>query len=414
MDSFDQDFDFKIDLTDNTQITKINRIDEDRPNITSSTQSTSKEKDSLNIDITSNNKNITTKDDAIPKSPDKDEIEQLKNETLTSIVEKAIINSCLKEYLQLKAEEMVSSSSCIKKLKVEGRVGRESEKELDKLQKNIYDRLTVKLGRNFRKEEFWYVDCGMKIGEKFEKFEAYDANYNPVDITHEPGTLLVIDFWSYWSDINSYLNHRMQTMIKIEEGKVEGISLDKIKSVSLSGEENEKIWKSVANNEKLNKYIPQYQSQLVYHQVGIEKIPSIMIVNKEGLVSYIGTYKEINFEKSIQNLLLDKSIVLSSEEEINYENNSNSWWLEMDNESKIDIVRDINMTLRQMGCTFSSFIVVTNSLHYLSTVKNVTYPMFVGTMSETQYEIAQSFAIELQNAWNFNDFKFNVKVLNYY
>jgi len=404
MDSLDLDFEFKIDISDKTQITNINKKEENINKIISDTKSLLVEKDSIKI------KTETTPSMCLKETEDKNK----KAESLASIVQNVIKDSKLKEYITLKSEEVVSSTSCIKKLKVEGRVGKEHELELSELQNMMYKNLAVKLGPYFRKEDFWLVECGIRVGDKFKNLIVLDSDSKNVEITHEQGTILVIDFWSYWSEVNSYINHRVETLKKIEEGKTQGLSLNNIRNVSISGEENLKIWNQITNQETLKKYIPQYHSNQIYQEVGIVKVPSIMIVNKEGIISYVGTYKEINFEKSLQNLLEGKSIVLSdSEDKMNCDNNLNGWWSEMDNESKLDIVRDINITLRQMGCCFSSFIVVTNTEHIEDSFNNVTIPMFVGTMSIIEYEIAQQFAIELQNSWNFNNFKFNVKIMNY-
>jgi hypothetical protein len=405
MDSLDLDFEFKIDISDKTQLTSMNKPEEKFNKLISDSNSVKESETDSKIKKTESTAIVNLKE-----TEDKNK----KAESLTSIVGNAIKASKIKEYITLKAEEIVSSTSCIKKLKVEGRVGKEYESELNELQNIIYKNLAVKLGPYFRKEDFWLVECGIRVGDKFKKLQALDSDSKTIDIAHEPGTVLVIDFWSYWSDINSYLNHRVETLKKIDEGKIQGLSLTNIRNASISGEENLKIWNQITNQELLKKYIPQYRSVQIYQEVGIVKVPSIIIVNKEGIISYVGTYKEINFEKSLQNLLEDKSIVLTNaEDNMNCDNNLNSWWSEMDNESKLDIVRDINITLRQMGCCFSSFIVVTNTEHIDGSVKNVTFPMFVGTMSMIEYEIAQQFAIELQNSWNFNNFKFNVKIMNY-
>ena len=413
MESADLDFNFKIDLSDNTASVKTHKNDE---KLESPAEETKKNENIEQAHENNSKKSFESKDNNnLSKTPSNiSKEENTKDESLTSIVEKAIEKSNLREFIHLKGEELVSSNNCIKQLKIEGRVPRESETELNELQVDIYEKLSVKLGPNFRKEQFWLVECGMRAGEKYQKLEVYNSDSQAVEIIHEPGTVLIIDFWSYWSEIHTYLNHRVQTMMKIEDGKIEGVSLDKIRTASISGEENFKVWNQISNNESLKKYIPQYHSELIYHLVGVEKIPSIMLVNKEGIISYLGTFRDINLEKSIQNILHDKEVLLNNlDETANYENNPNSWWIELDNESKIDIVREINIQLRHMGSCFSSFVMVTNSVHSKGSVKNVSLPMFLGTMSEREYENVQGFAIELQNSWNLNDFKFNVKILNY-
>ena len=113
----------------------------------------------------------------------------------------------------------------------------------------------------------------------------------------------------------------------------------------------------------------------------------------------------------MKSLLEDKEIVKNEE---NGDENANLWWSDMDAEAKVDIVRNINLSLREIGCYSCKFVVVTKYIHKQDGIKTSTIPVFMGTMYEPEFEIIQGYAIELQTNMNFNNFVFNCKVVAYY
>jgi len=91
--------------------------------------------------------------------------------------------------------------------------------------------------------------------------------------------------------------------------------------------------------------------------------------------------------------------------------NPNEWWIDMDAESKVDIVRNINLSLRELGSNNAQFLVLTKYTYEKDNIKTYTIPFFKGTMFEAEYEILQVMAIDLQSNWNFNNFSFECQVL---
>jgi hypothetical protein len=139
-------------------------------------------------------------------------------------------------------------------------------------------------------------------------------------------------------------------------------------------------------------------------------LPALLIVDSEGIIKFLDNCINIDFEESLKNLSNGNNTIKPREEN---ETNPNAWWLDMDAHTRIDIVREINISMRELGINNASFIVITKYNHKEGKLTSSTLPTFLGTIFETEYEILQGYAIELQNAWNFNNFQFNCKIISF-
>lgn len=345
-----------------------------------------------------------------------DKTEKSKKETsisLTDMVEEIVKNCPLKDYIYLKADEVVSSNSCIKQLSIEGRVSKEIEAEANQLQVQLVEKITNQLESNVNMSQFWKVEVGLREGEKLPEIEAYNSESEKVMVSHEKGTVLVIGFWSVWDELANFLDSQAQLMKSVVEGKVEGVTKNRLKYICISGEEHFSEWKKVADAINLNNNIPQFHNKHIYEIVGISQVPSTLVVDTEGIIRYLGIHKNLNLENTVKNLLTNEKGVVKAEEALP-DTNPNAWWLDMDPESKVDIIRNFNIQLRTLGSRSCQFVVLTQHFYQPSGLKTNTIPIFMGTMFENEYDIVQNFAIDLQTNWNFNNFQFNCKVLSFY
>jgi len=187
-----------------------------------------------------------------------------------------------------------------------------------------------------------------------------------------------------------------------------------VRFVSISGEEDFATWKQYSGDEELNKFIPQYNNKKIYEEVGLKYVPSIILIDRKGIIQFLGVYKDLEFTEAIKNLCLEKEeekIKLKATEVDILGKNPNEWWIDMDAESKVDIVRNINLSLRELGSNNAQFLVLTKYTYEKDNIKTYTIPFFKGTMFEAEYEILQVMAIDLQSNWNFNNFSFECQVL---
>jgi hypothetical protein len=330
-----------------------------------------------------------------------------KEMTLTQLLEDEIKNSKLSEYVFIKGDELVTYNQAIKKLTINGRVSKDKENELNQLQNKLSEIISERIGPNFNMEEFWRVTTGIRIGDKFDGLDCFDINGDQVKIETNTNKCLIIDIWAQKPcvDLQQYFEIKKLTMDEILANK-NGLDLQKLEFIGISGEENFPKWKSLVNASEIEIVIKQYQCKKI-HEYGIENLPALLVIDNEGIVRFFENYSLIDFEESLKNLSLGKNEIVFRQDNTD----QNSWWNDMDNQTKIDIVRDINISLKEIGCNNSAFVVKTNYTHKEGKVTSVTIPTFMGNIFETEYEILQNYAVELQNSWNFNGFEFNCKVI---
>src|SRR5690554_2897614 len=98
----------------------------DMTSILKTLESFEEKQNSTKQDMFTNEKPISKVEEDKPE-----EIELKPDATLTELLEQAIKNSKLTDSVFLKANEIVSYSSCYKKLSIEGRVSKKQENELN-------------------------------------------------------------------------------------------------------------------------------------------------------------------------------------------------------------------------------------------------------------------------------------------
>jgi hypothetical protein len=345
--------------------------------------------------------------------------EEKKNEepeiklTLTESIENVIKESSLADKVILIANEVVSFTNCVKQLTVEGRIQKERESEVNTLQVKLHEKLVQLIGHNVNFDEFWKVKCGTMIGDKFDGFECIDVNNEKVIIKPIEGKSLIIDIWKSDAELANYLEIKAHTMSELTAGNVEGINLEKLEFMAISAD-NFYQWKSIVNNTNIDKYLKQYVKTDIIENLSIEPstmLPALLVIDNEGVIKFLDNYANIDFEESLKKLSNGTNIIkLRDEGEVT---NMNAWWLDMDSHTKIDIVRDINMSIRQLGVNNAGFAIITKYIFKEGKMTSSTFPTFMGTVFETEYEILQSYAIELQNSWNLTNFQFNCKIISF-
>jgi hypothetical protein len=344
-----------------------------------------------------------------PEKPKNDD------ESLSSFIEE-MMKSCPYKEIVLQSTEVVTSERWIKTYHVEGRVNKSLENELEQFKTDLVKKIEQKLGGRLNIKEFWKVTCGLNEGDAFAELNVLDNSGNKIKINHEPGTVLLIDVWSFWHNVDVYLKFKIDMMTRIQEGKVEGVDPEKVKRIGIGCEDSYLKWKSYISLTDLQMHIPQYFGETIYADLDITEIPSLIIVDQNGIVKYMGLHKDIECEQALALIFKNPDDGLLNKKKTNDTDvNPNAWFLDMDSNTKVDIVTNVNATLEEIGARHASFIVITDYTYQNDgTYKAITTPVFTGNIFEAEYEIIQNFAFDLQSSLNFTNFKFNIKVMAFF
>jgi thiol-disulfide isomerase/thioredoxin len=317
-----------------------------------------------------------------------------------------IKNSDLKQQIKFREMEIVNVENTDHDFKVTARVGKSNETALMEFKETLYDLLAEKIG-NEEATEFVNnnvdFEVGIAVGEKFQGLDVQDSNGSKIRVAHEAGSVLMLDFWATWC---GYCQDPMQENVNIMTQN-NHLKENNISIVGLSCDEDTEKWKSHVALAKWDQ-IPQYVKKNLLKEVGVRGIPCIAIINKSGIVDFVGHPSEIKLEEYLINLAQDKTN--SSEQTLD----SNDWWNSTDSQTKSVIVAEAGFSLSDVGVINAKFCVTTrfelNNETFTMVPKKVT-PMFYGEVTPYEYDTIQNVAINLQTTNNFNDFAFKVRVL---
>lgn len=328
-------------------------------------------------------------------------------EKMGKIIKEFISNSELKSHLQYKEIEVIYPGNREQEISVSGRVPKDKSLNLDEFRENLYEVLNEEVDKNlagqFISQEF-NVEVGICEGEKFNGLDVFDMQGNKFKIQHQTGQVLMVDFWATWC---GYCQEPMQENIDMMS-KNDILKNKNILVVGISCDEKSPDWKAHVNQRNWD-VIPQYVKSDIRKICGIKGIPCIAIVNKQGVIAYIGHPGSINVEQTLLNLSEDKSVVKSQEEN----SEQNSFWKNLDTQSKMDLVAEANFAIKDAGIINANFCVTTKSSldsEGNSVVQKIS-PVFYGEVTQFEYDTLQTVAISLQTTYNFDGFVFNVKVI---
>jgi len=187
----------------------------------------------------------------------------------------------------------------------------------------------------------------------------------------------------------------------------------KIKILSIANESLLVAWK---NHVAENGYdlIPQYFKSDLFDSIGIKTLPCCLIINRLGLVSYVGNPKLLDIKQSLISLNEGKDLVyLKTESEGGSEDHTQNLWFEdLDEQTKADIILNTNISLKHTGINNISFTTLTKRIYNSDKTIVKVSPIFSGLVTTEGFEILQTFAITLENDFNFKNFQFNMRVLS--
>ena len=337
-----------------------------------------------------------------------DSINQVKED-----IEDIIKTSTFYSKLKLVEENIMFKDRTEQEIYITGRIAMTYKQEEGEVSSKVEAYLIKKYGNEVGAEKMkttWKVSSGICEGGKFNSIEVNDLQGNKVNVEHKIGTILLVDIWATWC---GYCHEPMQHNVDIMAKNTDFASKD-VNIVGISCDQDYSKWKSFVAT-KLWQTIPQYRNIDAMKIAGINGIPYIFIVNKNGVVVYQGHPMSIDLENTLKNLIEGKNIIRTSpSEEEEHENNHNPFWNELDAETKMEIVNDCTNMLINCGLNDIQFFVTTTKTKNLSsgteTVTNV--PILQGFLSEYQYDLVETIMVEIQSTYNLNGIRPNLRANN--
>jgi thiol-disulfide isomerase/thioredoxin len=318
-------------------------------------------------------------------------------------------DSALKNYISFKQIEVTYPDKVDKSIQLNGRVPKNKENDFNEFRETLFDILAESIDNSFATqfiEDSVKVDIGLSEGDKFSGIEVTDTEGKKIKIVHESGKVLMIDFWATWCVFcQEPMQENVDLMIKKDELKNLGVSI-----VGISCDEDSEKWKTHLNDKNWNT-IPQYVRPDVRKLFGIKGIPCVAIINKEGLISYIGHPNIINLEATLKNLAEGKKIKKSEES-----SEKNSKWKALDSQGKMDLVAESNFTIKDAGVVNANFCIRTyytlNEEYELIPIK--VMPIFYGEVTQFEYDTLQTVATTFQDLYGLNNnFIFNTQIIDF-
>ena len=143
----------------------------------------------------------------------------------------------------------------------------------------------------------------IKLAQKV--YPEKEGEEESVTITHNPGEVILLDFWATWcGPCQNPMKHNNEMLEKNKEkwGKnvrIIGLGLDTVDALQTRIEE--KNWKLVEHYSLDESKVPGHSD--VSNMYGVEGIPHVLLVDKSGVITYIGHPSGANLENDINNLL---------------------------------------------------------------------------------------------------------------
>ena len=264
---------------------------------------------------------------------------------IKSALEKSIFN----KFIFVKQTQTITSIDSqpilINNFTLEGSVSYTLRKELIEF-KDLIDSICTT--ESIRIDNIWKIDVSYIEGDILHKIHYIDINGDEGIIDISSQNYSFIHIWSMHNKkFNSELNFiEMSNIIK-------DLGITTIKQYMVCGDSNYEVFTNFVKHKTWDLFVNQYISNNIFEDLCIKNSPCLIIVDCNGIIKYKGDPYSIDIIQTTKNISENNEVIKHIEN-----NKDNLWWVEMNNDSKKEIVIGINENLRELGLFDISFIVV--------------------------------------------------------
>lgn len=325
-----------------------------------------------------------------------------------------VIKSGISEKLKVTELEIIDGGLILnKEIKVRGNVEPEEENECNYLKDKLTEIISQYMLSGDQSlysaknviDQIWAVEVNKTMTKPYETLEGYDTSGNKRKIIPDDGKVMLIDIWATWC---GYCMEPMEENMKLSK------ELPDVEFYGLSTDKNDQqqTWAGMIRSKKWNQ-IPQYRNPNAMEIVGIESIPSIMIVDKKGMIKYLGHPKKIDLKQTLLSLCNDQKIQSSNsiKSDLCDKENPNPTWLDNNTDAKITIVNNINNMILENDIQGVKFMVNTKTRFYKGEKRIYTQPIFYGSVWDRDFESLQILGATITDFFALRDIEYACKLL---
>jgi thiol-disulfide isomerase/thioredoxin len=310
-------------------------------------------------------------------------------------------------------------------IKIEGKIEKEDEEEMNYLRERFTQIAEGLYGSRKTAEDlikfFWEVKLNQKfeVGTKLDVIEGcFNIYGNKNKIEHEEGRVMLIDVWATWC---GYCVKPMDENLAIFREIKETFPNVDIIALSCDSDNAHRNWVDFLKAKKWGE-LQHYRNKNIMQYFGLESIPHIFIIDKEGKIFYSGHPSKINVKDTLKKLANSGSNnnigniaqieeKLTTEKQILTKEDPNPQWLNNPKSEREDIVNTVNDILQGKGLDSVKFAVSTKILYSQEKRKSFTQPIFSGYINQEQYESVQEVAIMVSEDFGIKEVQYNVKLI---
>lgn len=165
-----------------------------------------------------------------------------------------------------------------------------------------------KIGEGFTPEAFTSeVAACVTVGSKFSSLDGIlkASNEEKLDLAHEEGKVFLVDFWATWcGPCQKPMKHNCEVMEKHKEDWA-----DKVRMIAVSINDPAATLMKFLQNRGFDNVEHYVAGDSACSDIyGVTGVPHVCLVDKKGIIQFIGHPMDFKLEEDIQTLLDDKPL----------------------------------------------------------------------------------------------------------
>lgn len=366
----------------------------------------------------------------------KQTMEKLSATNEPEVIAKIISSSKLKDKLKVYELDQYDNIEITSKFKIEGKIHKKQEDLLKSLKRDVEDQLCGLYGKEKGRSlagKIWDVEyVVMDIGGKFDEISLTNTKGYKENIRPFEDEICFIEFLDL-----SLGKYKDQTEIVLAKHN----SYQRFKNIKNLKDKKIINYIGIANVEKTNLWLEILKKYNIYHdgenmfqynrngaaeELGISEssLPYACIVDTKGRIQYAGNPAEIDIEHFLLTLwetgtgeikqaeIVEKTSESNcpcpncSKKKLNekeyFKEDPNPSWTALDDEIKLEIIRDANQRLETFGLR-CKFLVYRQVIYEAKKTIYHTKMFFKGYLNTSEEELVQTIIWDLKDLWKFDE-----------